>query len=214
MYTKGISPDLNNNKNGIIGFYRFSIVNAASIILPVKLINFKAYQKSSAVHIDWTALNEINVDHYEVEKSVNGISFSMIGSVYVINNNFVNYTKTDPSPLNGNNFYRIKAIDKNGAITYTSIVLVIICNSKTSINIYPNPVQNKIVNIEFKNLPKVRYNFILYSSTGRMVFSKTIKHDGGSAAQNFMLPLNVKPGVYIVKLSNETSDFTSRIVVE
>src|SRR6266700_7951364 len=24
LYTKGISPDLNNNKNGIIGFYRFS----------------------------------------------------------------------------------------------------------------------------------------------------------------------------------------------
>jgi len=46
------------------------------------------------------------------------------------------------------------------------------------------------------------------------VFSKTIEHDGGSAAQNFTLPSNTKPGAYIVKLINETYDFTNRIVVE
>ena len=35
--------------------------------------------------------------------------------------NISNYSETDPSPVNGDNYYRVKAIDKNGSVRYTAI---------------------------------------------------------------------------------------------
>ncbi len=201
--------------NGIQQFNRFSIVNPGDIILPVKIINLKAYQKGSGVQIDWTALNEVNVGHYEVERSTNAISFTSLGNVNALNNAAsLNYSKIDPSPVNGNNFYRIKAVDKNGAITYTGIVPVNISNGKSSVSVYPNPVQNRIVNVQFTNLPAGNYNLILYNTLGQPVLSRKIEHAGGSATQSFTLPVNTAAGAYTVKLFNKTFDFTSRIVVE
>jgi hypothetical protein len=43
---------------------------------------------------------------------------------------------------------------------------------------------------------------------------RTIEHPGGSATQSFVLPANTAVGAYVIKLFNETSGFTSRIVVQ
>lgn len=211
-YTLGISSSLTN---GIQQFNRFSIVNPTSIILPVKFVDFKAYQKGTGVQIDWIALNEINVDHYEVEKSTNSLSFATIDRADVIkNSSYANYRKTDPSPAIGNNFYRVKAIDKDGTVTYTSIALVNIGHGKTSIIIYPNPVQNRIVHVRFVNLRAGNYNLIIYNTLGQLVLSRKIEHTGGSATKSFTLPTNAASGSYIIKLFDSTFDFTGRIVIE
>jgi hypothetical protein len=183
--------------------------------LEAKLINLKAYQKGSSVQIEWSVLNEINVNHYEVEKSIDGISFTKIGSANAFNTgNTVNYSKTDPLPMTSNNFYRIKAVDKNGAITYTSIALVNIGNGKAALSIYPNPVQNRTITIKITNLPKGKYELILYNGIGQTVFSSRIEHTGGSSTKSFIFPLNIKPGFYILKLVNGSTNFTNRVVVE
>src|SRR6266536_749702 len=202
--------------NGCVGSPVAAVVHVTQcVILPVAIINFIAYQKGGNVQIDWTALNEINVDHYEVERSTNGINFTSLRDVEALNNaDNINYSKIDPSPVNGKNFYRIKAVDKNGAIAYTAIALVNISAGKSSVSIYPNPVQNRIVNVQFTNLPAGNYNLILYNTLGQPVLSKKIEHAGGSATQSFTLPVNTAAGAYIVKLFNKTFDFTSRIVVE
>jgi len=202
--------------NGCVGSPVTAVVHVTQcVILPVAIINFIAYQKGGNVQIDWIALNEINVDHYEVERSTNGINFTSLGDVKALNNaDNINYSKIDPSPVNGKNFYRIKAVDKDGAITYTGIAQVNISNGKTSVSIYPNPVQNRIVNVQFTNLPAGNYNLVLYNTLGQSVLSRKIEHAGGSATQNFMLPVNAVAGAYIVKLFNKTFDFTSRLIVE
>ncbi|HEY6977223.1 MAG TPA: T9SS type A sorting domain-containing protein [Chitinophagaceae bacterium] len=214
-YFLGVSADYQGNTNGINSFSRFSVVNMSDIILAVKLLNFKAYQKGSGVQIEWSVLNETNIDHYEVEKSVNGTIFTKIVSVHAVNTgNSVNYSKTDFSPGSGNNFYRIKAVDKGGSITYTSIVLVNIDIDKTTLRIYPNPVQDKMVNIQFTSLPKGKYELLLYNIAGQTVFSSRIEHTGGSSIESFILPLNIRCGAYILKVFNERIHFTNRVVVE
>jgi hypothetical protein len=129
----------NNLTNGIQQFNRFSVVNPFNLILPVSIVNFNAYKIGSGVNINWTAANEINVDHYEIERSANGIKFISLERVNAFNHgSSTNYSKMDLIPLTGNNFYRIKAIDRNGAFRYTSIALVDMANGKTSMTIYPN----------------------------------------------------------------------------
>jgi hypothetical protein len=212
IYRIGVS---NNLTNGIQQFNRFSVVNRFNLILPVSIVNFNAYKTGSRVNIKWTAANEINVDHYEIERSANGIKFISLGRVNAISHgSSINYSKMDLLPLAGNNFYRIKAIDRNGAFRYTSIALVDMANGKTSMTIYPNPVQNRMINIQLDNLPKGKYQFLVHNDLGQQVFSTSFVHAGGSLNHSFVLTLNTKPGFYIARLFNERINFITSMIVE
>jgi hypothetical protein len=105
-------------------------------------------------------------------------------------------------------------MDKDGTPTYTSSALVNINHGNTSIIIYPNPVQNRIVHLRFANLRAGNYNLVIYNTLGQQVLSKKIEHTGGSATKSFTLPTNAASGSYIVKLLNNMFDFTGSIVIE
>jgi len=216
QYRFGISPDLFNAKDGIKEFTRFSVFNANNIILPVSVTNFKAFQKGNDVQIEWSALNEINVDHYEIERSTNAVTFQVIATIAARNNNSPvnNYLSFDPMPANGKNFYRIKITDKNSNETYTSTVAIDLSNNKISVNIIPNPVRNKTINIQLNNVIQGRYNLLLYSMDGKMVYQKIIEHPGNSSVKQVVLPSSIRPGTYLVKLYNENTAFKLGLVVE
>jgi len=213
VYTINISNSLTN---GIAQFNRFSVVNPGDIILPVSIINLNGYQKGNDIQIGWTALNELNVDRYEVEKSGNGFSFATAIKVPARNNGNAqnNYSILDTKPLQGNNFYRIKATDKNGAVYYTAIIAVNILGGKTSVIVMPNPVPNKIVNLQLNNLDAGKYNVVLYNSIGQKVFNRTIEHLGGSASQSLIFPSSIARGIYVLKVFNQTFDYNTKIVIE
>jgi len=212
-YTINVSNSLTN---GIAQFNRFSVVNPGDIILPVSLTNLKAYQKGNAIQIEWTALNELNIGRYEVEKSANGFSFATAANMPARNNGNAqnNYAVLDTKPLQGDNFYRIKAIDKNGAVYYTAIIAVNINGGKTSVTVMPNPVPNKMVNLQLNNLTAGKYNVVLYNSAGQKVFNKTIEHSGGSASQSLTFPSGIAKGIYVLKVFNQIFDYNTKIVIE
>jgi hypothetical protein len=212
QYTIGISTTLTN---GIQQFNRFSIVNPTTLILPVTITNLKAYQKDNGVQIDWTALNELNIDHYGVERSISGTSFTEIGSIDAQNKGTsVNYSKIDPSPVGGNNFYRVKVVDKNGALIYSPIAKVYICCDKAAINIYPNPVVNRWYNIQFLNMPKGKYQLIMYNSVGQQVLVKTIDYVAGPDVQHIQLPSSIGRGTYFVKIFNASVNSVVTLIIE
>jgi hypothetical protein len=212
LYSVNIS---NNLRNGITEFNRFSVVNPGDIILPVTIVNFRAYLCSSAVCIDWSALNEINTDHYEVQRASNGINFTGIGTIKAQNRSSTSYySLTDKTPLKGNSFYRVKIFGENGGISYTGIVKINIGAGKGSIIVYPNPVQNKLINVQISNLPRGRYQLLLYNSTGQKVYSKVIEHAGGSATQTLLLPQTIAGGSYFVKVFNASINVVIPLVIE
>jgi hypothetical protein len=198
------------------GFYKFAVGNFATIILPVSIINVKAYKSGNNVNVEWSALHELNIDHYEVEHSSNGIAFTAISNTSANNNGSQqnNYTSTDIHPLNGNNFYRIKAIDKDGYVKYSSIVSVNMNSNYVGIKVLPNPVNNRLMNIQLSNLPAGKYDLLLYSANGQRVFTTNFTFNGGFSSQVVVLPLNIKTGAYILKLFNGTNKFTQNIMVE
>ena len=116
--------------------------------------------------------------------------------------------------MQGNNFYRIKSIDKNGAVHYTAIVLVNINGGKTSVTVMPNPVPDKMVNLQFNNLVAGKYNVVLYNSIGQKVYMRTIEHPGGSASQSLTFPSSTARGIYVLKVFNQTFDYNTKLIIE
>jgi hypothetical protein len=109
--------------------------------LPVNFIGFDAKKLNSAVQLTWKVAGEENVASYKIERSEDGRRFTTIGSVDVHGKDTYHYTDAVSSSTI---FYRIKNIDNDGKIRYSTIVRL--ANGKSSIVLkaFPQPVQNSL----------------------------------------------------------------------
>lgn len=108
--------------------------------LPLEWLSFQAQlnSKNQAVLV-WKTAQEINVSHYEVEWSIDGQDFKTLTHLTATGqaNNTQVYEWTHTELEKGNNYYRIKQLDNNGASSYSDIQLVDL--DKLTMSVYPNP---------------------------------------------------------------------------
>lgn len=189
------------------------IVVTTTAALPVDFTRIKAYQKNNDIQVDWEIATETDIVRYEVEKSLSGQTFTTAGIVIAKGlNGTANYSWPDVTPATGDNFYRIKAIERSGAVRYSSIVKVNTGRGKGEISIYPNPITGNTINLQFFNQSAGIYKVQLLNSIGQQVYQSMINHQGGSATQ--ALQFNTLPqGVYQLQVTNRDSRNIFKIVV-
>jgi hypothetical protein len=77
-------------------------------------------------------------------------------------------------------------------------------NTGSMLVMYPNPVREKMLNIEMKALAKGTYYFTMYNSVGQKVFIRQIEYSGSSASEVIYLPSTITNGIYYVQVSGQT----------
>ena len=127
------------------GFYIDDVklvkTSAALVTLPVQFKSFRGRLLSNeTVRLDWEAETDHLHDYFEVERSTDGTSFQNLGRGPAV----APYHFIDPNPVVGNNYYRIKQVDKDGKITYSSTVTIAYTPSSFRVEIYPNPVTDQL----------------------------------------------------------------------
>ncbi len=173
----------------IIVYYDF-------VILPVKLSNFSATKKNNLVELNWLAIDESNMNRYEVERSTDSRNFSSFVTVAGRNqSNSTNYTSTDINPNRGINYYRLSMIENSGRTTYSKIVSVHFSSGKTII-LYPNPwIKGTELNIINANGDAIKADF--YSLAGNHLGSSI------SGGRNVITtPLLNSKGLVFYRLTN------------
>ncbi|RYE58195.1 MAG: hypothetical protein EOP48_04110, partial [Sphingobacteriales bacterium] len=94
-------------------------------VLPAPIADFRATATSGSVRLDWSTTTEKGSSHFEIERSVdNGRTFERLVNLNSNGNSSYrrSYSWTDLSPASGDNFYRLKIVDLDGAFTYSGIV--------------------------------------------------------------------------------------------
>ena len=191
-----------------------TIANVNDSPLPANLVNVKAYQKGSAIQVEWTSATEINVDKYEVEKSTDGQSFTPIGTVQARGNStsHVNYSLADHQAQTGTNYYRIKSIDKNGTVQYSSVVRVNVEKGSGAITIYPHPVMNNTITLQLSNLERGKYTVTLTNKLGQQLYSSVIEHNGGSSTQTLRITGSFPKGTYQLQVISGDVSMTKQLI--
>ncbi|MES2430811.1 MAG: SdrD B-like domain-containing protein [Bacteroidota bacterium] len=130
--------------------------------LPVTLGNLQGLYSNNVAALNWSTLTEINASHFELEYSIDGITYNKIGSIaakgYSTNRN--DYTIKHDQPKAGANYYRLKMIDIDGRAVYSNTVMINVTITAINIaGIYPNPFADKInisLATDINGLVKVR----------------------------------------------------------
>ena len=216
QYTKGVSIADGNRSVGLTRFGNlFGVVNQGTYILPVRFISFTAEQKKASVLLNWVTANDQDIDRYEIEYAGAGQSFTKIGTIKVSEKNKTgNYTWLHLNP-SSRNLYRIKSVDRNGKIFYSSALLVSLKMENNSfIKVSPNPVADHIIHIHFSNALPGAYMISLFNADGKEVFRQTTEYLGYESDCLLKLPMTIAPGVYFLKTSNGGQLVTDKIVVQ
>lgn len=188
--------------------------DTSNITLPVTLTNFNAYLFGKGIQTAWTGYNETDLGSYDVERSNNSSHFSSIANIPAKTNAALenNYSWFDASPFMGDNFYRIKAISKDGSAQYSSIVKVTAGNAQSSVQVYPNPVDGKIIHLQLNNIAAGNYIISLYNTNGETLYRKSFQHAGGNGSVTINLK-NVAAGIYQIELNKNNKIYHTTIIL-
>ena len=150
----GSDPFNFQNINGTI-FFQTSITYqtlqlwkiSLSPLLPVQLLTFTAKLTNNKVQLDWKTATELNTLGFDIERSVDGQTFSKVGFIGA-KNQPSEYQYFDQSPkLNEVNYYRLCTIDIDSKKEFSKIVSVKMNEVRSPIKIYPS-VTDGIIQIE------------------------------------------------------------------
>jgi uncharacterized lipoprotein YddW (UPF0748 family) len=184
-------------------------------VVPLTLVSFDVTKKSNNyVSINWLTNNEINTDHFEIERAINNLNFKKINQLNANDGSaYFDYKLYDYDIVeNGIYYYRLKMLDKDGSFTYSDIRKIEVKNTRNILTAFPNPVavagklqlhwSNKNANIAYR----------IIQLDGKEVSKNKIQFTNGVA----FLPLNskIKAGIYLVQFYKNSEINTLKIVVE
>ena len=182
------------------------IINA----LPVKYAGFYAQQVGKESLLRWVVAEEINTKLYSIERSANGNNWTSIGNTQALGINNKEYIFYDENPLMGVNYYRIKAIDKDGQFSYTEVRKLNFSKDGNQVLIVPNPssYQSKVFISSSANNAKVS----VYDAQGRLVMSN------GTSLQNGEFTLSTSRlvnGVYVLHIDTQDGNiYSEKLLIE
>ncbi len=153
----------------------------------------------------YVGLNDSELQGYYIYRGSNYSSMSVIDTTQSLQNTAF----TDPYSENTEYYYVVEAIKKNGCETGQHLKKQLSVRSNTAkhlingIVVSPNPIEVKIINgVIYSDVP-VTTN--IYSLDGKLAGS--YKVDG---LQN----LNLKPGIWLIRVSNNSSTKTLKIKIQ
>lgn len=160
---------------GVSQFSPFTIGSSSSLNpLPVSLLSFTAVPVGNHVLVSWTTTNELNNDYFTVEKSLDGLTWSAIGTVDGAGSTEVTlqYQLTDMDPVQGIQYYRLKQTDLDGASTWSNKVPVKFNSGSTrNIVVYPQPAGD-VLNVALTGNENGDAAVVVYNTMGQKVIEK------------------------------------------
>ncbi len=173
--------------------------------LPMELTSFNVIKEDSNAKIEWTTESDDTDNLFVVEYSRDAVNFEEIGTVSGATSRGINnYSFTHYLLANGENYYRLKNIDRNDNIQYSDLRNLNVTSS-SKIRITPT-VSNSNINIQVDD-SQIESVFFIYNILGEKVFEYNI------IDTNFAVDVSTFPvGQYIGVVQNGNEQITEKFV--
>jgi hypothetical protein len=172
--------------------------------LKADLLSATGKLTNNIAKISWVTSKEDEQVIFELEKSADGINFSLIAIIVGKNNVTAetnNYSYTDPEVVNNKAYYRVVMINSQNRKKYSSTMLLnTIAKNGFSFGIVVNPFNNNLqyeINSPVKEFVKIE----LIDGYGKIVKSESQQVYSGTTPLSIYNTGTLPPGVYILKAS-------------
>jgi 1,4-alpha-glucan branching enzyme len=162
----------------------FKIFTSTNVVLPVTLVNFNGRNNNAANLLNWEVQNEVDLSHYELERSFDGTTFNYVARINATGSSNYSFTDNDisKSPVY---FYRLKKVDIDGRFSLSGIVRLNGHLKNMTMAAIPNPFK-EVLKISVSSAAKTNANLQITDLSGRVLFQQ---------------PLQVQPGVNVYEIT-------------
>jgi hypothetical protein len=172
---------------------------------PVLIMNFEGKTTEANGQLFWTMENQTNCKWFVIERSANANGFDSIGVVLGTNNSHsTDYSFTDAHLLDGNNYYRLRQVDRDGVSKYSKVICLYNSNkvgAVKKISLYPNPATS-VVNYTLTSPATARATVQVYNMAGVLVLTQQQQLSSGVNQQSVAIS-TLKNGNYFLKVSSQ-----------
>lgn len=194
---------------GIKSFSTFSIFTSS--VVPVTLTQFKGQVENEDAHLTWETATEFNNAGFDIEKSTDGIQFSNIGFIKGQGNSFsLNAYSFVDTRFTQTAYYRLKQLDFDGKITYSSIVALQKTGEGSALKMYPNPISTQsFLTIDFEKTIENSLNIDIFDVHGRKLYQTHAE----KGIEILKIPVtDWAKGLYFVQVNNGVKQIISKFV--
>ncbi|MCP4443470.1 MAG: T9SS type A sorting domain-containing protein [Aureispira sp.] len=178
--------------------------------MPVELVYFNATADDNEVWVQWQTLSEENNDHFEVERSLDGINFEVVEQIKGAGttNEVQFYDLVDVLEVLESDmmYYRLKQVDTDGTTSYSEIQAVRIEYKKASgdVTVFPNPAVDRL-NLSFDLETASEVIATVYDVTGKVVSQQQFSELGVGTVRKSIDIENIDHGYYILEIRTNST---------
>lgn len=182
--------------------------------LPLLLISFSGVLNNDITQLYWQTDQELNVSHFTVECSFDGLHFTAIGNVNATGNlyktdyHFNDDIQTRPEQKV---FYRLRMTDKDGHYTYSKIVWFDRSSAPMALHIFPNPAAT-VINVSFDKKTTGPVTIHITDIKGIRLLNQTENVSTGRASVNIDVS-RFSAGNYILSLTNASGTIQQKLII-
>lgn len=191
MYESAIGSGSQSLNTATATFSNFSpfLVTKVGTALPIKFLGITARLENNNALINWQVAKDDGTGKYEIEKSIDGRSFTSITTVRAASRS--TYSSSDNlQAATGIIYYRIKGTDAQGKITYSNTAILKL-DGNIDISLYPNPAINSLQLAGVQTNADIR----IVNAEGKVFINKRV------TAQSMGIDVSsLKPGWYMLQV--------------
>ncbi len=177
--------------------------------VPVSKLEASATLSGSVSTVSWNTVDEKDIHHFEIQRSVDGTSFNTvarkdakgntIGSTnYSIKDNIASLI--DYSVV----YYRVVANDQDGQLSYSNVVTVRLTKDNDPIQVYPSPFVDQF-SLEYPSISASSIDIVITDVAGNQVYTKTAEVVKGSNTISINKLGQLAKGTYFIKVKDANS---------
>ncbi|MBL7772860.1 MAG: lamin tail domain-containing protein [Chitinophagaceae bacterium] len=171
--------------------------NPCNYPLPATLFAFTGrLLQNNTIGLKWQSGLETNLSYYDIERSSDKLHFTSIGEVAAQGGSHT-YETNDVHPLSGDNYYRLKMVDKDNQFTYSEVVKVSTPLQVKIGEVFPNP-SSQDVHLPVSCLKKSKVLIQVSNITNQVVLTQEELVESGSNDIQLAVQ-NLSKGNYILK---------------
>ena len=191
------------------------IKNAPGVMLPLIVNQFNGNYSDGIIQLNWSTYSEINMEHFDVERSTDGNNFRQVGRINTSSgqlNSNANYTYLDITAQRGTNYYRLAMVDNNGNYTYSKTIMVNVDVKGISVMVvYPNPFSKRVqIRVNADKTEKVVINII--NSNGILMSTQEAQTQVGDNNISINKVDALPSGIYYIEVVSSTRSLKTKVM--